>query len=363
MKKSVIEGIGTLYGGTYDELRVEGIGKLKGSTQAKSVVIEGIFKGKGSITADKFTCEGIARIFKNIKAKEARVDGVLKLRRASLEADSLYCDGIIVCNKEVSADKIVIDGLCSVARMYGDDIKLYYNIDNKYKRFVSFKGKSALRLYFGREINLDYLIVDHIECTTLEAEKLHAKTVRARDVKLGKDCVVDYLECDGKLEVHPSCKIARSNKKYEIIKEDSNMADYRLVQVLDKYKQGLISADEAEQLIDTIKGYKSHNNAGYFEDNIIWPDDNKLRIVAYLGRKLLKEGEAGSDKVVVEYKGEALNIECCGNLICGDIKGNVSAGGGIQCNNIGGNASCGASITCSSIGGNASCGAGIRIAK
>lgn len=237
MRRSVIEGIGTVYGDTYDELRVEGIGKLKGDANAKIVSIEGLFKGKGRITTDKLICEGIARIFKDIKAREVRIEGVMKLRGCKLEADSLYCDGIIVCNREISADNINIDGICSVAKMYGDNIKIHYNFDNCTWQKLPVKEKSLFKLYFGRDLSLDFSTVDYIECTRLEAEGLHAKSIKAHYIKLGPNCVVDNIDCDREIEVHPSCRIGKSNIDYRKNEEVAEMAGIRIAEVLEKYKK------------------------------------------------------------------------------------------------------------------------------
>lgn len=162
---------------------------------AKKVIVNGIFKGKGKLLTDELQIDGIARAFREIKAKKVVIEGLLKLRRASLKADQIRCDGIMIVNREVCADQIFLDGLCSVAKMYGDEILLKHNVNN-----LNLSGKrSAMwltpfcELYFGRKVSMDYSLVDLLECTDLEAEGVKFKVIRANKVRLKGGCVVELV--------------------------------------------------------------------------------------------------------------------------------------------------------------------------
>ncbi len=369
MKNEKVEGIGSVYGGEYDTISFEGIGKLKGDVTAKKVMVDGIFKGKGKITADEMGIDGIARIFRDIKAKSVKIEGILKLRRASLNADRVICEGIMVANREVSADEIYVDGICSVSRMYGDNVILKNNHDRikASGNFLPIRLKPFIKLYFGRKVSLDYSLVDVLECTNLEAEGIKAKVIRANNVKLKNHCIVDKLFCDGEIFIDDTCRVSEIISKDQSItvnKEMNDMANMTLVKILDLYKDGKINADEAEKMIDSIKantgmGYTScYDPAG-----LPWEDDGKLRIVAYIGSRLLKKGEPGATNIEVKYDGEALNVECCGNLTCGDVNGNVSAGGSVTCGDIEGNVSSGGEIYCKNICGRVVAGGGVHIGK
>ena len=85
--------------------------------------------------------------------------------------------------------------------------------------------------------------------------------------------------------------------------------------------------------------------------------------MAYIGRRLLRKGEPGAAAIEVKYDGEALNVECYGNLTCGNVNGNVSAGGSVNCGDIEGNVTAGGSIYCQNIGGRVTAGGGVHIGK
>lgn len=117
-----------------------------------------------------------------------------------------------------------------------------------------------------------------------------------------------------------------------------------------------------------------------------WEDDNSLRAVCFLGRRLLEAQELphhsqALEKVQLNFQGavedvkSAFSVYCPGTAIggdvkagdgvtCGDVKGSVTAGDSVTCGNIGANAKAGDSIECAGdIGGNASAGGEIHCGK
>lgn len=361
MNSEKIEGVGSVYGGKYESINIEGIGKLKGDTDVKKITVEGLLKGKGKITTDEISIEGIARVFRNIKAERVAIDGILKLRRASLYADKITCDGIITCNREVSADNIYIDGVCSVHKMYGDKIFIRNKENGIAESRIPARLVPFLKLYFGREVSLNFSLIDIIECTDLEAAGIKSKTIRANSVKLADNCIVEKLYCDGEIIIDDTCRIGQIISKSKPTmnkKEMGDMADPSFVKILDLYKAGKITADEAEKMIG-IKDISKPNS----EPEVPWEDDGKLRIVAYIGRKLIRKGSAGAQNINIEYAGDVLNVESYGSLSCGNVQKNANAGGSITCGDVGGNISCGGSVICKNASGNIAAGGGVRIQR
>ncbi|MDD4679559.1 MAG: polymer-forming cytoskeletal protein [Clostridia bacterium] len=275
MKKTYVDGIGSLYGGSYDEVTVSGIGKLKGDLKANKLNVDGMFKSKGRIEADSFINDGMSRIYGDVKVGELRIDGMFKARCSKIEADSIYCDGIIVCTGEVSADNVEIEGLCSIAELYGDKIKIQYNASANNTVNIPGFFKSAANSFFGRPVSTQYSLVDTIECTDLEADRLKVNTIKANNVTLGPDCVVDYLECNGKLEIDPSCKIGKTNKDIKTeshncqnsnrgtantevtidkIIEDKNLDKTapQVQEIIKKYQAGKITLNEVKLMLDAL---------------------------------------------------------------------------------------------------------------
>lgn len=142
------------------------------------------------------------------------------------------------------------------------------------------------------------------------------------------------------------CNIKMERRGGEVL-----IMKYNYKKILNLFKADKLSLNEAE------KGMAGGNK------DLPWPDDGKLRIVAYIGHKLYQYGPPNCSNIEVVYNGKALNVESVGSITCKNILQNATAGAFINCEKIGGNAAAGAGIRCNSIGGNAVAGAGINIAK
>ena len=90
----------------------------------------------------------------------------------------------------------------------------------------------------------------------------------------------------------------------------------------------------------------------------VWPDDQTLRIVAYIGHKLLKTSE-DLDKLTFQYEGPVLNIDSQISVICGDVAGDVDAGRDASCGNVLGHVDAGRNVSCGNVEGNVDAGAGV----
>lgn len=94
-----------------------------------------------------------------------------------------------------------------------------------------------------------------------------------------------------------------------------------------------------------------------------WEDDGKLRLVAFVGHKLVQEGDRGCRELTFTYEGNALDVICTGSLKCHDIVGNASAGDSMECGNVGGNVTAGDGVDCGEVHGNVSAGDGVDCAN
>lgn len=358
MKNASLDGIGMLNGGEYNKIELDGISKLKHPLIAKSVSIDGIFKSKAKIQADFLSFDGISRVFRDIKAKKIDINGIVKIRRANLYADEIICTGILVCNREVNADYINIDGNCSANTMYGDTILINSNENNNQNARIPSKLGIFSKLYFGRQVKTSMSLVDRIECTHFEGNNVYCKEVYANSVKLTGYSEIEVLHCDGDIDVANTCTIGKIVGKEYNIREMGEMVNTTIRKILDLYKDGKIDANDAETMLSSLGvENKTHDSS----PSVPWEDDGKLRVVAYIGRKLLKKGDPGQSKISVSIEGDALNVEAHGNVECTDIRGSVSAAGNVRCNDIRGNVSCSGNVQCSQINGNVSSSGGIRI--
>ena len=94
-------------------------------------------------------------------------------------------------------------------------------------------------------------------------------------------------------------------------------------------------------------------------DDLPWEDDEALRAVFYIGRRLQKHGRLDfyqQEKQAVEfrYSGPAINIYSDFTVVCENctITGGVNAGDSVTCGDVGGSVNAGDDVTCGNVGGN-----------
>lgn len=262
MRKERIQGIGSIPKGEYDAITIEGICKIKGNVVCNQLNVQGLLKTKGKVNTQIFNCEGMIRSFDDIKAKEVKFEGVLKVRGAKLESDLINCEGMIVCNKEISSDEIYIKGLCSVKKMYGDIINIKRECDHMGKVNINIPNAIVpfCHIYFGREISDTHSLVDIIECTELVADNLKAELVKAHNITLGENCEINRIECTGEIKYPDSCKIKELNAKI-INNEDEdkckkgfeNNTNESVVKVYNMVNEGIITKEEGQKMITSIE--------------------------------------------------------------------------------------------------------------
>lgn len=187
MQDLKMEGVGSISGGEYDSVKVEGVCNCSSSIKAKEMSIEGVFNCAGELEVGYIYCEGVANT-SNIRAKRITVEGVLKVKgEGKLEAEEIRCDGVIKTSGEISADILNAEGCISAKEIVGDSIKI--DSHNHGRHFLPFTKKTGSR-------------VSLIEATTIELSNVEADTVNGKDIVIGPYCRIENIDCSGTLSIH-----------------------------------------------------------------------------------------------------------------------------------------------------------------
>lgn len=201
MNNYSIEGIGTMNGGQFMELKVEGVGSNKGDIKADKIVVEGVFKSTGYIEADLIDCEGVCDIFGNIRAKKISIEGVVNMKdNQKMEAETLYCEGCLNSGGDLYVDSLKAAGCIKAKGIYGDSIDL-----NSFGKSMSGFRKLLEKINicsnsFGSKVTI-------IEATKINLSGVIAQTVNGHDIVIGPGCVIDTIDCTGTLKIHESSTV------------------------------------------------------------------------------------------------------------------------------------------------------------
>lgn len=189
---------------------------------------------------------------------------------------------------------------------------------------------------------------------------------------LGKQ-IAQYRKQLGMTQEGLAGKLGVTNQAVSKWETDQSCPDIQLLPKL---------ADLFGVTIDALFGRETEPEQVPIIGDLPWADDNTLRAVLYIGRRLQHHKNLGMrhlnnmSMVEFRYDGPAVNVEsefsvvCTGQVNgsvkagdgveCGMVCGSVTAGDGVRCGNVGGNVSAGDSVHCGDIGGNVSAGDGIR---
>ena len=193
-----IDGKGTIAGGEYGAIKVNGFAQSEGDVRAASVDVDGTMNCRGSLTADLLDCDGAMKIEADLRVKKMMVDGMLRVTSGrEIEAEELFCDGSLHIDGQISADKMVVNGLIRAREIVGDQITISSSVGRLARLFIHNGSKADL-----------------IEATTIRLSGVTAKAVNGQDIVVGPFCEIDSLDCSGTLSVDPTATSQRATGSF-----------------------------------------------------------------------------------------------------------------------------------------------------
>lgn len=217
MHSQTIEGVGSISGGEYDRIGIEGVGNSKGDITVRDLDIEGVFKSSGKINAGSIRCEGVAEFSDNIRTNKMMIEGVMKLsRNAKVEAEEIICDGCMFTKSEISTDKLYVDGCIKAHEIFGEEIIINSKARFNNKLGSLLKSIGDAIVLFGNSKNGSSK-ADLIEATNITIHNTQVREVNGANITIGENCEVDHVDCTGTLRIHHTAivkKITGVTAKY-----------------------------------------------------------------------------------------------------------------------------------------------------
>ncbi|MCL2403365.1 MAG: hypothetical protein FWC86_03940 [Coriobacteriia bacterium] len=196
MQRTEFDGILSIAGGTYEHLSIDGVCNCSGNLVAQLIEIDGILNCEMNLETGKFDCDGVANIKGSVRADKIDVDGYMNIGRkssnAKLEANEIHCRGVITClgTGEISADLVHAEGYINASEIVGEK--------------VTIKSQTSILMKW---LANKWSKVGTIEATTIELSEVTANVVNGHDITIGENCVIDKLDCSGRLIIHPTATI------------------------------------------------------------------------------------------------------------------------------------------------------------
>lgn len=220
MKKAtndlIINGHGSVTGGKYNSVSINGRGRIDGDLECISLEINGQCTLNGNVKADSVKVNGNNSIEGNLEAEKIKINGTTDIK------------GNLSANKAETYGSISIDGDCNAEFL---KIKGSFRIDgllNADELELSLYGPSLANEIGGSEITVkrsdkisflgiknrimpegkNKLTADLIEGDDVYLENTTAKVVRGNNVTIGSGCKIELVEYKNDFKMHEGAEVS-----------------------------------------------------------------------------------------------------------------------------------------------------------
>ena len=199
-RRIVIRGSGVVSGGSVDEFKSAGSGKVSGDLRANVVHISGACKIEGRCECREFHASGSTEVASDLKARELKSAGSLEVG-GNVDAEEVHVAGRLGVRGFVRAREFSAEGrLTAGERLEAEEVN------------IRLLGTSRVPVIKGQEITVrrsgkdGELEADTIEGREVYLEGTRAKLVRGQEVRIGPFCAIDAVEAR-ELEVHETATV------------------------------------------------------------------------------------------------------------------------------------------------------------
>ncbi|SDX44881.1 polymer-forming cytoskeletal protein [Paenibacillus sp. CF384] len=217
-----IAGVGTTGGGDFHRVELEGVSKVDGSLDCYSFKMNGLAKVKGSIRVEEsFEASGKLTVDGSVKAVMTKIEGQSTIR-GHVDSEYLQANGFVKIQGDCRTQgcdvrgAMTVDGVLDAERLHiymdgpvraevirAKQISIMITSSGTLKRLM----KSILPATWQTQLR-----ADHIEGDDIQLVETTATIVRGRRVKIGAGCVIDRVEFESELIVHPDA-VVRSRER------------------------------------------------------------------------------------------------------------------------------------------------------
>lgn len=207
-----ISGIAGSSGGHFNNVNVDGIGKILSAVTCEQFTTNGTLKMYGGLDTRKGHITGLCTIQGAVCAEQLQIDGKVTIEKelqgetmtlngevkvgGNCSAEVFRADGAFVIDGMLNANDIEINiqGRCRVNEMGGEHITVTQVKSNLWGKMI------------GGLLNTN-LTANVIEGDEIQLENTKANVVRGNHIIIGRDCVIDRVEYKHSIHVHPESKV------------------------------------------------------------------------------------------------------------------------------------------------------------
>lgn len=230
-----INGDGSMSGGTYGAITINGAGSVNGDADATEVRINGAGTINGRLVAQTVTVNGAGTFNGSVQAHEMTVNGDASIRdgagigRFNIKGNATVGGGV-AANELILRGFLKTGGDCEVESFSGEGGFTVTGLLNAGTVDIKVFGPCSAREIGGEKITVRQppgfqsftqvftfwaekrLVVDSVEGDDIYLEATSAKTVRGTNVNIGQDCKIDVVEYASTYTAVPGAMVGEARK-------------------------------------------------------------------------------------------------------------------------------------------------------
>ena len=191
MKNCKIQGSGRVTEGEYDNITIEGTGKLVDDVTVNTINVSGIMIAKGKLRAKVIKSIGMIRLFKEASIDIIQIDKGVLTSKSDINSSLLECRGAIRIKGGINSDIVKIEGKGKVDYIVGENIIIRNN------------------LQIENKVRHDKFKVNRIEGTSIEICNVNCRNIEGDCIKVTGKSVVGQIYYTKSLEMDPDSKVKR----------------------------------------------------------------------------------------------------------------------------------------------------------
>ena len=191
MKNRQIQGSGRITKGEYDNITIEGTGKLVDDVTVNTINVSGIMIAKGKLRAKVIKSIGMIRLFKEASIDIIQIDKGVLTSKSDINSSLLECRGAIRIKGGINSDIVKIEGKGKVDYIVGENIIIRNN------------------LQIENKVRHDKFKVNRIEGTSIEICNVNCRNIEGDCIKVTGKSVVGQICYTKSLEMDPDSKVKR----------------------------------------------------------------------------------------------------------------------------------------------------------
>lgn len=212
---SQINGIGKINGGTFNQVKVDGIGEVIGDMTCNSFHCNGKGKIRGNVVSKFFQVQGMCKVMGKLESLEIRIEGTATIEDG-IVSEKVNCNGVLSldagCEAEVftAAGKIDIYGLLNADQVQLELLAKCRVRDIGGGQIIVQQGKSKgewMNKIISSFVGAPQLIAETIEGDQIKLEYTKAQVVRGNNITIGPGCEIERVEYKSHLNIDERSKV------------------------------------------------------------------------------------------------------------------------------------------------------------